>query len=94
MARRRTLPDVSAERRAEIRDGIERQLPSNVFVQFLAGPKSSREGAFGRSLRAIGWITLVVAPVLLLMLLQVQFLPYHNGFVTGRTVSRSPPILG
>src|SRR5262249_43419331 len=28
------------------------------------------------------WITLVIAPVLLLLLVQVQFLPFHSSFVT------------
>ena len=34
------------------------------------------------SLRAIAWVTLVIAPVLLLLLIQVQFLPFHNSFIT------------
>ena len=32
------------------------QLPSNIFVQFLAGPPEMREGPFGWLLRAIAWI--------------------------------------
>ena len=66
----------------ETRDGLRRQLPSNVFVQFLAGAPETRSGLFGWALRAIGWATLVVGPVLLLLLIQIQFLPYHNSFVT------------
>jgi uncharacterized protein YjbI with pentapeptide repeats len=65
-----------------IRDEIRRQLPSNVFVQFLAGAPETSEGPFGQALRAIGWTTLVVGPILLLLLMQVQFLPYHNRVVT------------
>ena len=63
-------------------DSLRRQLPSNIFVQFLAGPADVRESAFGWLLRAIAWITLVVAPVLLLLLMQIQFLPFHNSFIT------------
>jgi uncharacterized protein YjbI with pentapeptide repeats len=64
------------------RESLQWQLPSNIFIQFLAGPQKVREGAFGRLLRAIAWITLVIAPVLLLLLLQIQFLPFHSLFVT------------
>jgi hypothetical protein len=68
--------------RAEIRLGHRRQLPSNIFVQFLAGPKDIRKGGLGRLLQAIAWISLVIGPVVLLLLLQIQFLPYHLEWVT------------
>ena len=71
----------SAARR--IRAGLRRQLPSNIFVQFLAGPLDIRESAFGWLLQAIAWVTLVIAPVLLLLLIQTQFLPFHSSFITG-----------
>jgi uncharacterized protein YjbI with pentapeptide repeats len=67
---------------AETRDGLRRQLPSNIFVQFLAGPGDIRNGGLGRVLKAIAWISLVFSPVLLLLLIQVQFLPYHLWWVT------------
>ncbi|MGA2494985.1 MAG: pentapeptide repeat-containing protein [Roseiarcus sp.] len=63
-------------------DAMRRQLPSNVIVQFLAGPQYSRNGAFGLLLGAIAWITLVVAPIGLFLLLQVQFLPFHDALIT------------
>jgi uncharacterized protein YjbI with pentapeptide repeats len=66
----------------EIRRGLRRQLPSNIFVQFLAGPLDIREGGLGWLLKAIAWISLVIGPVLLLLLIQVQFLPYHLEWVT------------
>jgi uncharacterized protein YjbI with pentapeptide repeats len=65
----------------EIRDGLRRQLPSNVFVQFLAGAPEARSGPFGWALRAIGWATLVIGPVLLLLMMQTQFLAYHSLFI-------------
>jgi uncharacterized protein YjbI with pentapeptide repeats len=71
-----------AKQAAEIRDGLRRQLPSNIFVQFLAGPANIREGWFGLLLKVIAWATLVVAPILLLLLLQIQFLPYHDLGIT------------
>jgi hypothetical protein len=70
------------ERRKATRDKLRRQLPSNIFIQFLAGPSDLRNSAFGRLLRAIAWISLVIAPALLLLLIQIQFLPYHSKFVT------------
>jgi uncharacterized protein YjbI with pentapeptide repeats len=66
----------------ETSDSLRRQLPSNVFVQFLAGPRDIREGGLGWLLKAIAWISLVIGPVLLLLLIQAQFLPYHLEWVT------------
>ena len=68
---------VADERNREIREGIRWQLPSNIFVQFLAGPSDIRESGFGYLLQGIAWITLVFAPVALLLELQIQFLPFH-----------------
>jgi hypothetical protein len=45
------------------RENLQWQLPSNVFIRFLAGPKELRNGWFGWALRVIAWITLVIAPV-------------------------------
>ncbi|HMF07040.1 MAG TPA: hypothetical protein VKE72_08535, partial [Methylocella sp.] len=66
----------------ETREGLRRQLPSNIFVQFLAGPGDIRNGGLGWLLKATAWITLVIGPILLLLLIQVQFLPYHLEWVT------------
>ena len=68
--------------RNEMRDNLRRQLSINVFVQFLAGPPEIRAGAFGWTLRAISWISLVIGPILLLLLFQVQFLPYQSVAIT------------
>ena len=71
--------DPSLQRRAsKIRSALTRQLPSNIFVQFLGGPDEIRRGPFGGILAAILWMTLVIAPVALLLLLQIQFLPHHQ----------------
>jgi len=66
----------------EIRTSLRRQLPSNIFVQFLAGPDDLREGAFGLLLKSIAWMTLAILPVALLVLVQLQFLPYHDWRIT------------
>jgi hypothetical protein len=66
----------------ETREGLRRQLPSNILVQFLAGPKDIRDGGLGLMLKLIAWFSLVIGPVLLLLLIQAQFLPYHLEWVT------------
>jgi len=76
------------ERRKATRDKLRRQLPSNILIQFLAGPSDLRQSAFGWLLRGIAWITLVVAPVLLLLTVQIQFLPYRVALSRGRNESR------
>jgi hypothetical protein len=67
---------------AETKEYLRWQLPSNIFVQSLAGPARMRSGGLGLLLHIIAWVSLVVAPVLLLLLIQVQFLPYHHERVT------------
>jgi hypothetical protein len=59
-----------------------RRLPSNIFVQFLGAPEESRYGPFGLLLATILWVTLVVAPISLFLLLEIQFLPYHSRWIT------------
>lgn len=78
-------PDANADRTAKLRDtrlGLRWQLPSNIFVQFLAGPGEIRNGGLGWFLKAIAWISLVLGPVLLLLLIQAQFLPFHLEWIT------------
>ena len=67
------------DRRAQLR----RQLPSNIFVQSLAGPRDVREGVVGSLLWLIIGISLVAGPIALLLLFQLQFLPYHSEWITN-----------
>jgi hypothetical protein len=62
---------------------LRRQLPSNIFVQFLAGPREVREGFVGFMLASVTSISLVVGPIALLILFQLQFLAYHSAWITG-----------
>src|SRR6516162_4143112 len=66
----------------EKRTHLRRQLPSNIFVQFLAGPREVRTGIVGFLLKSIATITLVAGPIALLVLFQLQFLPYHSAWIT------------
>jgi uncharacterized protein YjbI with pentapeptide repeats len=66
----------------EIRGNKRRLLPSSIFVQILAGPPELRAGFFGFMLKVIALTTLVLFPVLVLLLLQIQFLPFHDTRIT------------
>ncbi|MGC2223834.1 MAG: pentapeptide repeat-containing protein, partial [Methylocella sp.] len=66
----------------DIRDKLRRLLPSNIFVQILAGPPELRHGIFGVMLKLIALTTLVILPILVLLLLQIQFLPFHETRIT------------
>jgi Pentapeptide repeats (8 copies) len=61
---------------------LRRQLPINIFVQSLAGPRQIRTGTIGFLLWLIIVISLVVGPIALLILFQLQFLPYHSEWIT------------
>jgi uncharacterized protein YjbI with pentapeptide repeats len=66
----------------DARARLRRQLPSNIFVQSLAGPREVRTGVVGFLLRRILDISLVVGPIALLVLFQLQFLAYHSEWIT------------
>jgi hypothetical protein len=68
--------------RDDARAQLRRQLPSNIFVQSLAGPREVRTGVIGFLLRRAVEISLVAAPIALLVLFQLQFLPYHSEPIT------------
>jgi uncharacterized protein YjbI with pentapeptide repeats len=57
------------------------EVDSFFFVQALAGPERSR--FVSGFLNAIGWATLVILPLMLLLYLQVAFLPMHDAAVTS-----------
>jgi uncharacterized protein YjbI with pentapeptide repeats len=65
----------------ETRTRLRRQLPSNIFVQFLAGPREVREGRVGLMLRLIAQITLLWGPLALLIFFLLQFLPHHSPLI-------------
>jgi uncharacterized protein YjbI with pentapeptide repeats len=66
---------------ASDRQSLRQRLDSFFVLQFLVGPTEQRTGLSGISLRLIGWITLVGAPVVILLEGQVIFLPYHREWV-------------
>lgn len=64
------------------RTALRRQLPSNLFVQILAGPREVRRGVVGALLQLVAWISLVIAPACLLTFFLLQFLPYHDEAIS------------
>lgn len=81
--------DAAVARVAE-RDGLtdadtaslRQRLANTLFAQIFAGSPREREGWLGSLLRAMAWITLVFAPVLILLTFQFTFLPYHSHIAT------------
>jgi len=66
----------STERRTH---PLRLEVDSFFFVQALAGPERSR--FVSGFLNAIGWTTVVVLPLFLLLYLQVAFLPVHDAAI-------------
>ncbi len=59
-----------------------RTLDTFVIVQLLGVAKAEHEQLTSKLLNAIALITLVIAPTILLLTFQLQFLPYQNELVT------------
>lgn len=61
---------------------LRQRLANTLFAQIFAGAPREREGWLGWMLKAMAWITLAIAPVLILLVLQFMFLPYHSPLAT------------
>ena len=66
----------------EARERVRLQLPNFMLAQRLSGTLAQRHSAAGALLAFTTWITLVLGPIILLMLIQLRFLPYHSQPVT------------
>jgi hypothetical protein len=77
----------SDQGKKETRDKLRRLLPCNIFVQILAGPPELRTGFFGFMLKFIALATLIALPVLVLLLLQIQFLPFLFSSILFRLLT-------
>ena len=67
---------------SEANASLRQRLANTLFAQILAGSPREREGWFGLLLKAMAWITLVIAPILILLTFQFMFLPYHSHLAT------------
>jgi uncharacterized protein YjbI with pentapeptide repeats len=61
---------------------LRQRLANTIFAQIFAGAPREREGWLGWLLKSMAWITLVIAPILILFVFQFSFLPYHSHLVT------------
>jgi uncharacterized protein YjbI with pentapeptide repeats len=61
---------------------MRQRLVNTLFAQMLAGSPRERSGGLGWLLRFVAWTTLSAAPVLILLLIQFKFLPYHSEWIT------------
>ncbi|NVO17651.1 MAG: pentapeptide repeat-containing protein [Rhodoplanes sp.] len=61
---------------------MRQRLANTLFAQIFAGSPRERDGWLGRLLRSMAWLTLAIAPVLVLLVFQFKFLPYHSHLVT------------
>jgi hypothetical protein len=61
---------------------MRQRLANTLFAQIFAGSPRERSGWLGALLRMMAWLTLTIAPILVLLVIQFQFLPYHSAFVT------------
>ena len=84
MLARKTLEFDSAVRMLEVSDRrshpLRLELHNFFFVQAIAGPERSR--ILSTFLHGMAWLTLVILPVILLLYVQVAFLPYHDIIIT------------
>ncbi|MCL4764739.1 MAG: pentapeptide repeat-containing protein [Hyphomicrobiaceae bacterium] len=81
---RKTLEFDAAVRALEISERrthpLRLELHNFFFVQAVAGPH--RSAIMGAFLHGMSWLTLVVLPVVLLLYIQISFLPYHDVAIT------------
>jgi len=61
---------------------VRQRLANTLFAQLFAGSSREREGVLGWLLRGMAWITLAIAPVGVLIVFEIKFLPYHSAAVT------------
>ena len=61
---------------------MRQRLANTLFAQIFAGSPREREGPIGSLLKLMAWVTLAIAPVLVLLVFQFKFLPYHSHFVS------------
>jgi uncharacterized protein YjbI with pentapeptide repeats len=81
---RKTLEFASAIRLLEVSDErahpLRHELDTFFLVQAIAGPERSR--VISAFLHGLGWLTLALLPLALLLYIQLAFLPYHSLAIT------------
>ncbi len=73
----RAFPDDGAAR-----ENFRMRIENTLFVQLLVGGRLEREGINAKLLSLMALISLALAPVALLLMFEVKFLPYHSEKIT------------
>jgi uncharacterized protein YjbI with pentapeptide repeats len=63
---------------ASDRARVRQRLANTLFAQIFAGGPRERKGLLGVVLLFMAWVTLAIAPLLVLFTFEVRFLPYHS----------------
>jgi uncharacterized protein YjbI with pentapeptide repeats len=66
----------------EARENFRMRIENTLFVQLLVGGRLEREGINAKLLSAMALISLALAPVALLLMFEIMFLPYHSEKIT------------
>jgi uncharacterized protein YjbI with pentapeptide repeats len=66
----------------EARETFRMRIENTLFVQLLVGGRLEREGFNAKLLGAMALITVALAPVALMLMIQIMFLPYHSEWIT------------
>jgi uncharacterized protein YjbI with pentapeptide repeats len=66
----------------EARETFRMRIENTLFVQLLVGGRLEREGINAKLLSLMALISLALAPVALLLMFEVKFLPYHSEAIT------------
>jgi hypothetical protein len=66
----------------EARESFRMRIENTLFVQLLVGGRLEREGFNAKLLSLMALITLALAPVALMLMIQIKFLPYHSESIT------------
>jgi uncharacterized protein YjbI with pentapeptide repeats len=61
---------------------LRQRFENSLFLQMLVGARNERVGFNGKILGFIALCTLLITPILLLLWMQLQFLPYHSEGIT------------
>lgn len=67
---------------AEARSRLYLQLSNFLILQMLIVRRQEKWGVMGFLTHFVVVLTIIIAPILVLILIQLQFLPYHSAYVT------------
>jgi hypothetical protein len=66
----------------EARENFRMRIENTLFVQLLVGGRLEREGLNAKLLSLMALISLALAPVALMLMFEIKFLPYHSERIT------------